>query len=169
MMLEIAMKTRASRPRIPDGYGVPKDDENLLPWSYVEERVTSAKHYWLSTVTPNGLPYTRPIDGFWYADRLVFGGSEHTRWRRNLARNPAACIHLEDALQAIMLHGEVEVMRPERELAERLAAASREKFPEFAQKTEDYEGAEICRFKPRVVIAWKTLYEDATRFDCSDD
>lgn len=162
------MKTIASRPRIPDVYGVPKDEANLLPWSYVEERLTSAKHYWVSTVSPGGLPHTRPIDGFWLADGLFFGGSEHARWRRNLAQNPAACVNLEDALQAVMLHGDVEIVRPDRALAERLAETSNEKYPEFGQKAEDYEGAEICRFKPRLVIAWKTLYEDATRFVCSD-
>lgn len=162
------MRTIAGRPEIPEVYiGSEGWRGGLLPWSYVEERLSAAKHYWLATVTPKGLPYTRPIDGFWLDDKLFFGGSESARWRRNLADNPGACVNLEDGWQAVILHGEVETVRPDHALAVRLAEASNEKY-DYAQKLEDYEGVEILMFKPRVVIAWKTLYEDATRFECMD-
>ena len=162
------MQTIASRPAIPEVYvGSEGWRAGLLPWSYVEERLTAAKHYWLSTVTPKGLPYTRPIDGFWLDDKLFFGGSEEARWRRNLANNPGASIKREDCWQAVIAQGEVEIVQPDHPLAVRLAEASNEKY-DYGQKPEDYEGVGISMFKPRVVVAWKTLYEDATRFDCRD-
>ena len=162
------METIASRPQIPEVYlGTEGWRADLLPWSYVEERLTEAKHYWLSTVTPKGLPYTRPIDGFWLDDRLYFGGSDKARWRRNLESNPAASINLEDGWQAVIAQGEVQRVQPDHAFAVRLAEVSNEKY-EYGQKAEDYEGVDISMFKPRVVIAWTTLYEDGTRFDCRD-
>ncbi len=161
------MQVIAERPQIPEVYGVPSDADDLVAWSYVEERLVAAKHYWLATVTPRGLPHTRPIDGFWLDDALYFGGSEDARWRRNLAVNPAACVNLEEGGEAVILHGEVEPIRPDASLAVRLADISNAKY-QYGQKPEDYEGEEVLTFKPRVVLAWTTLYKDATRFRCID-
>jgi len=158
------MEPSADRPRIPEDYGVPSDAEGLLPWSYVVERLTESKHYWLSTVTPSGAPHTRPIDGFWLDGRLYFGGGPDVAWVRNLQRNPAACLNLEDAAQAVILHGNVREVRADRALAARLAETSNAKYPDFELSPEDYDGEGVLVFEPEVAFAWKLLYEDATRF-----
>ncbi|MCH8141515.1 MAG: hypothetical protein IH908_07955 [Proteobacteria bacterium] len=77
------MNPKPMRPSISKEYGVPENTDNLLPWSYVETRMTAAEHYWLSTVAPDHLPHTRPIDGMWLNDGLYFGGSVQSRWRKN--------------------------------------------------------------------------------------
>ncbi len=154
-----------SRPRIPEDYGVPTNTEGLLSWSYVAGRLTESKHYWLSTVTPDGLPHTRPIDGFWLDDKLYFGGGSDVRWRRNLDRNPNVCLNLEDGEQAVILHGTVKIARTDRELAERLAKIANEKY-EFGQgqTADDYDNQEILVFQPSVAFAWKVFFKDATRW-----
>ena len=154
-----------SRPRIPEDYGVPTDIEGVLPWSYVAGRLAESKHYWLSTVSPGGLPHTRPIDGFWFDDKLYFGGGPEVRWRRNLEQNPNVCLNLEDGEQAVILHGTIEIACTDLRLAERLAKAANEKY-EFGegQTADDYVDQEILIFQPTVAFAWKVFFKDATRF-----
>src|SRR5262245_42608671 len=92
----------ASRPYMP-GYGLPKSKTDLLPWSHVSTRMAEAQHYWLCTVDPDGRPHATPVDGLWLDDRLYFGGNPQTRRNRNLAGNPAVCIHLEGAMEVVIL------------------------------------------------------------------
>ena len=125
--------------------------------------MTQAKHYWLATVTPSGTPHARPFDGMWVNDRLYFGGSPESKWWRNLANNPAASVHLEDAERAIILEGSAHLVRPDAALADQLVVASNAKY-DMGQKREHYEGQEIVEFTPRKAFGWKVLYEDATRW-----
>ena len=157
----------ATRPRMPKDYGIPKDNKGLLPWSHVSGRMAAAMHYWVCTVTPDGRPHATPVDGLWLDDLLYFGGSPQSRWRRNLAANPAVNIHLENALDVVILRGEArELTAPERSLTARLSTASREKYG-FAPSPEDYEKGGVFVFHPRVVLAWKQFPKDATRWQFS--
>ena len=85
------------------------------------------------------MPHTRPVGGFWLDDKLYFGGSPEVRWRRNLERNTAVCVTPEDAEQAVIIHGTVEVGRTDRKLAERFAQTANKKY-EFGQgqTADDY-------------------------------
>jgi hypothetical protein len=159
---------RAGRLRLPAEYGVPKGKKGLLPWSYVTERMTGALHYWVCTVCPDGQPHATPVDGLWLDDRLYFGGSPQTRRNRNLAENPAVCIHLESADDVLILHGEAQLHTPERALALRLAKASQLKYG-YAPKPEDYEATPVHVFRPRVVFAWRPPLKEATRWELPQD
>jgi nitroimidazol reductase NimA-like FMN-containing flavoprotein (pyridoxamine 5'-phosphate oxidase superfamily) len=158
----------ARRPRIPEEYGIPSHSEGLLPWSHVQERMTRAIHYWVCTVSPGGLPHATPVDGLWLDDRLFFGGSPQTRRSRNLAGNPAVCIHLESSDDVVTLQGEARLQTPDRPLALRLAEASAQKYG-YAPKPEDYETTPVHVFRPRLVFAWTHLPRDATRWEFSHD
>jgi hypothetical protein len=158
---------RASRLRLPAEYGLPKHAKDLLPWSYVGERMSAATHYWVCTVGPGGQPHATPVDGLWLDDRLYFGGSPQTRRNRNLAANPATCIHLESGSDVLILRGETRLFIPEHPLALRLAEASAWKYG-YAPKPEDYE-AGVHVFRPRVVIAWKHPLKEATRWELPQD
>ena len=157
------MEPTASRPTIPPEYGVPTSDEGLLPWSHIDRRMSAAMHYWLGTRTPAGTPQLRPVAGMWLVPRLYFGGSVAARWHRNLSADPRATIALEDAEKAVILEGEVAVVRPDVLLAGRLVEESNRKY-DPGQKVEHYEGVEIVVFTPSVVFAWDVLYKDATRW-----
>lgn len=154
----------ASRPHIP-GYGLPKSSKGLLPWSHVTQRMAEARHYWICTVSPDGCPHATPVDGLWLDDRLYFGGSPQTKRNRNLAANPAVCVHLESGSDVVILHGDAhELRRPDRSLAIVMADTSVKKYG-YGMKPEEYERAVgVYVFRPRVVFAWKQFPTDATRW-----
>jgi hypothetical protein len=154
---------RASRPHIPADYGVPRDTKGLLPWSHVTERMAHAMHYWICTIGPDGCPHAIPVDGLWLDDLLYFGGSPLSRHNRNLAANPAVCVHLESGTDVLMLQGTADLYRPDRAGAIRLAEASAKKYG-YAPKLEDDEVVGVHVFHPRVVFAWTQQLADATRW-----
>ena len=157
----------ASRPYLP-GYGVATTTKGLLPWSHVTEKMSAAMRYWVATVDAEGRPHATPVDGLWLDERLYFGGYPTTRRARNLLRNGAACVHLDDAMDVLILHGDaVELRDPTPELMARLAAASEKKYG-FAPPPELYAASATFVFRPRLVLAWKDLQKDATRWRLAD-
>lgn len=153
----------ASRPSMPGDYGVPKDKKGLLPWSHVVDRMMQARYYWVATVDPQGRPHATPVDGLWLGDRLYYGGSSKTRRNRNLEQNPATCVHLENGLDVVILHGDTELVHTERSLSEELAEASQEKYG-YAPPPEAYQTSGVHVFRPSVVFAWKQFPKDVTRW-----
>jgi hypothetical protein len=155
---------KASRPVMSSDYGVPKNKTGLLEWSHVTKRMVEAMHYWICTVDSNGLPHATPVDGLWLDDALYFGGSPKTRRHRNLVSNPEVCVHLESALDVIILRGIAQEVRPvERELAVRLTEASKKKYG-FGMSPEDYAKAGMWMLRPRVGLGWKNFPKDVTRW-----
>jgi hypothetical protein len=155
---------KVGRPIMPKDYRLPKDKKGLLPWSYIAERMNEAKHYWICTVTADGHPHATPVDGLWVDDALYFGGSPETRWQRNLAANAAMSVHLENALEVVILRGEAHAAdRINHDFAEVLAKESKRKYG-FAPKPEDYSKGGVYVFRPKVVLAWKQFPKDATRW-----
>ena len=70
---------RVDRPVIPAEYGIGKATAHV-DWSHVEERLASARVYWIATVGEGGRPRVRPVDGM-YVDGVIYvGGSPQTRW-----------------------------------------------------------------------------------------
>ncbi len=155
------MNPKPMRPIISKEYGVPEHTDNLLPWSYVTDRMKAAEHYWISTVAPDQLPHTRPVDGMWLNDGLYFGGSLQSRWRRNLTTNPNVCVNLEDGEKAVILHGIVEFLRPDEALISAIVAAANAKYG-HGMTASDYK--EVLCFTPKMAWAWQLLYEDATKW-----
>lgn len=154
----------AERPHSPDlNYGTPKSTTGLLPWAYVSERMTAAKCYWVSTVGPNARPHATPVDGLWLDDRLYFGGSPTTRRNRNLATNPYVCVHLENGLEVVILHGEAQLAPIAHEIATRLAEAHAQKYG-YGFTAESFEAGGTHVFRPQVVFAWKQFPKDVTRW-----
>jgi nitroimidazol reductase NimA-like FMN-containing flavoprotein (pyridoxamine 5'-phosphate oxidase superfamily) len=150
------------------GYGVPTSKKGMLPWSHVVERMNEAQNYWICTVSPDGHPHATPVWGLWVNDRLYFGGSPQTKRHRNLAENPAVCVHLESGSDVVILHGEAQPLSaPEPELVARLIEASKKKYG-YAPTPEEYgKGEGTYEFRPRMVLAWKESLKDATRWHCA--
>jgi hypothetical protein len=160
-------KILTMRPRMPGEYGVPKNDDGLLAWSHVQERMTAAQHYWLSTVTPTGEPRSTPVDGCWVEDALLFGGSPSTGWNRNLAKNEAVSVHLPGTTDVVILHGTAPLVMPTRELAVKLAALNKTKYG-YNSEPEFYMGGGVRCFRPRVALAWTDFPRDCTRWEIHD-
>jgi PPOX class probable F420-dependent enzyme len=137
------------RPYAP-GFGIPSDHRGMLSWASVEERLSSARNYWVATVRADGRPHVTPVWGLWVAGEFYFGAGPETRKARNLAENPNVVVHLEGGDDVVILEGVAEVVTdPSPDLAERLFAASTAKY---GMGSHDVEGSYVVR--PRVAFAW---------------
>ena len=157
------------RPAMPRAYGVPNNTKGLLSWNHVIQRMTDAKHYWVCTVNPSGGPDATPVDALWIGGALYFGGSTETRRHRNLLANPSVVVHLEDAMDVVILHGIARELRTvDRALATLLSKASKEKYG-WAPQPEDYGKPGTWVVRPRKVLAWRKFPRDVTRFQLDED
>ncbi|HEV8489315.1 MAG TPA: pyridoxamine 5'-phosphate oxidase family protein [Candidatus Limnocylindrales bacterium] len=151
---------------MPKEYGVPRSPNGLLPWSHVERRLTEATVYWVSTSGPGGKPRVRPVDGIFVEGVLYIGGSPETRWARDLASNPRVAVHLDGGMDAVILEGEAAMLEAgvAPELADRLAAESNRKYPQYGMTAENYRGPGPYAIRPRFALAWTSFPKDVTRF-----
>jgi nitroimidazol reductase NimA-like FMN-containing flavoprotein (pyridoxamine 5'-phosphate oxidase superfamily) len=154
------MEPVAEQLRLPDAYGRPSA---ILEWATVQERLVASAHYWLATVRGDRRPHVVPVDGLWLDDMCYFGGDPATVHVRNLAANSRAAIHLEDADAAVIVEGRARHVVPDAAETARLVAASQRKYG-YAPAPDTYAKAGVWCLSPSRVLAWTTLYEDATRF-----
>ena len=151
---------KIGRPKFHSGYGIAQGGDGLLPWEWVEERLASARNYWLVTSSGDGPPQAAPIWGLWVDGAFVFGTNPHSAKGRNLARDPRVVVHLESGDEVVMLHGRVEP------LAEQSFARVREEYErKYAMEVVPSDGWHSLR--PSYAHAWtETRFPaDATRFD----
>lgn len=159
-----AAEVQVSRPRIPRVYGIPKNNKGLLDWAHVQERMRTAKVYWICTSSPDSRPHAIPVDGIWLDDKLFFGGDPTTRSNRNLNANPHVNIHLEGGMDVVVLEGDaLPLGKPDPELAVRLAQASNQKYG-YGVKPEQYSRPGTYVFRPRLAFAWTQFPMDVTRW-----
>ena len=102
---------KTGRPYMPE-YGIqpPTPEAGLLPWSFISERMATAKNYWLATASPAGKPQVAPVWGIWVEEQFFFSTAENSRKGRNLAANPQLVLHLESGDEAVILEGVVEAV-----------------------------------------------------------
>ena len=157
---------------MPAGYGVPESDEGLLPWSCAVERLESARNYWFSTTRPDGRPHAMPACAVWLDGVLYFEGSPETRRARNVAANPAIVVHLESGDEVVILEGEAHPTgRPERALAERLAATFTAKYGashDYRPAPDQWDNGGLWAMRPRVAFAWNEFPKGVTRWHFPD-
>jgi general stress protein 26 len=145
-----------TRPYIEDSYGIPEDDSGMLTWEHVAGRMAPSRNYWLSTVTPDGRPHSRPVWGVWLDDHLYFGGGRGTRKAKNLAENPSVTLTTEDGWDVVIIEGVAEeVLDPE--LQNRLDDVYEEKY-------DMRHGTPVWRVVPDRVFAWTNFPQDTTRW-----
>jgi nitroimidazol reductase NimA-like FMN-containing flavoprotein (pyridoxamine 5'-phosphate oxidase superfamily) len=156
----------AERPRVPAAYGVPRTAKGLLGWSHLEQRLTDARVYWIATSGPGGRPRVRPVDGLYLEGVIYLGGSPETRWNRDIEANPQVAVHLDDGSDVVIVEGIAELLDQGAgpELAERLAAASNAKFPEYGMTAASYAEPGTLAIRPRVAFGWTNFPSDVTRF-----
>ena len=155
---------RIDRPEIPLDYGMSKATQHV-EWSRVEDRLMRERVFWVATVGPSGRPRVRPIDAVYLEGVIYVGGSPATRWVQEVGMNPHVSVHLDDVNDVLVVEGDAEVLATvEPGLAERLAAASNAKFPEYGMKPSFYVANGAIAIRPRKVIAWTDISKDPTRF-----
>lgn len=144
---------------LPRAYGSPS---TVLRWETVEELLVAAPVYWLVTTRADGRPHAVPVDGVWFEGAAVVGGHPATVHERNLRADPRVALHTESGQSPVIVEGDAERHVPDAAESARLAAASNAKYS-YRARPESYRTG-VWRIRPRVVLAWTVLYEDATRF-----
>jgi hypothetical protein len=148
-------QTSTRRAIFPPDYGERGgEDDEPVPWSSIEKKLEAAPDYWLSTVSPQGRPHARPVDGVWVEGALVFGGSPDTRWVRNLQANPGLSVHLPGSgADVVILEGDVELVTdPEHPVSEPARRAQHAKYPQYFPEVP--EPSPFWMFRPSVAYAW---------------
>jgi hypothetical protein len=166
-MADTPATPKADRPDMPKGYGVPKHNKGLLPWSHVVERMTQAKHFWICSVRPDGRPHSVPLWAVWVDNMLYYDGAPETIHNRNVAANPNVSVHLEDCTAAVIFEGKVRLLhKPDRDLAEGVAAAYRVKYAAmgYSPKASDWDNGGLYEITPSRVLAWTQFAKDCTRW-----
>ena len=145
---------RARRPRFGGGYGVPEDEEGMLPWAWAAERLAKAHNYWVVTSGP----HASPVWALWRDGALVFSCGPGSRKARELARDPKIVIHLESGDEVVIVEGEAEATAAD-------AALIDEYERKYNFRAEAGEG--WYRVEPMRVLAWTEagFPKSATRFD----
>ena len=119
------------------------------------ERLRDASNYWLATITTDGRPHSRPVDGVWVEGALCFGGSPATRWVRNLQDNPAVCVHLPSGDDVVILDGSAELVTdPDHPLAALSSVANKAKYPQYYPGDEPPPFRPFWMLRPTQVYAW---------------
>jgi hypothetical protein len=148
---------RRSRPSFDPNYGISSDDEGMLPWSWADERLAASRNYWIVTAGADGEPHAAPVWGVWADGAVYFGTAPGSRKGRNLTHDPRVVVHLESGDEAVILHGEAEVV----EVSESVLDAYETKYGYRPPGTRLY-----C-LRPRRALAWleSDYPRTATRFD----
>ena len=150
---------------MPDGYGVPENDDGVLEWSAVEARLRQSSHYWMATTRPDGRPHAVPRWGVWMDGRFWYDGALDTVHVRNLTENSACVLH-----QAVIVEGRSEAARPPGlEFGGRLAAEFSAKYADlgYSPDSDSWEGSDaggLRAFIPVKAMAWFDFPTDVTRF-----
>lgn len=154
---------RTEQIRFPEGYGTPSE---LLAWEDVRQQLVEAKQFWFAFERPGRSPHVTPLDGIWFEDKLVYGGSPETLHRRLAAEHPKVTVNLPDPWKLVVVEGEVKESRFAPEVAEEIARLLNAKYPEYGENVFEakhyIEGAPAVH--PRRIRAWTSFPKDATAF-----
>jgi nitroimidazol reductase NimA-like FMN-containing flavoprotein (pyridoxamine 5'-phosphate oxidase superfamily) len=162
---EPVTEPHVDRPEIPPEYGVARAT-GQVEWAHVVERLDAARVYWIATVGPTGRPRVRPVDGMFVDGVIYVGGSLQTRWVREIAEHPLVSVHLDTRDgDVVIVEGDARILESNSDaFADRMAAASNAKYPEYGMTAAQFKGPGPIAIRPRKVIAWTSFMKDPTRF-----
>lgn len=88
-------------------YGVPDSLDDVLPWTWAEERLVASRNYWVTTVSGQGRPHSMPVWGVWLVDRerFWFSCAGTARKARNLRAVPSIVVAPSDSVEVVSVEG----------------------------------------------------------------
>ena len=140
---------------------------SVLEWSWLRERMYSARSYWVVTSPRSGPPHPMPVWGVYVDDVLYFSTPSTSAKARHIARSSACSVHLESADMVVILKGEARA-EDDPALLEALGKAFFHKYNvEVVGKFPDQV---MISFRTRQAFAWQGFPESEfmrtmTRFD----
>ena len=143
-----ATQPKASRPRLPKVYGVPKDLKESVSWDWARERLTDSHNYIITTVRPDRRPHSMIVWGIWLDNAYYFSTGSTTRKAKNLAANPHCIVCNENIAEAVIVEGQARRL----DVAEVPQPAFDIYFKKYGWKLDPKMG-DIFKVTPRKVIA----------------
>jgi pyridoxine/pyridoxamine 5'-phosphate oxidase len=145
------------------GYGIATDPDGMVAWSWVTERLTESRSYWVCTTYADGRPHAMPVWGLWLDDSLLFSTDPDSVKARNLAARPDVVIHLESGDDVAIASGRAQRLTPD-ELPDGFVAAYAAKYDVELDVTDP--GFGFYRLRPERILAWREgdFPTSATRF-----
>lgn len=131
-------------------YGVPQDEDGLLPWEWARERLISSRNYWLSTVDPNGRPHSMPLWGVWSPDddRFWFAIATDSLKARNLKSNPYVVVAADDTVEVVSVEGRAEPVGQRSDIARLFGAKYGDSEDEAEELVEFFSQSSMYRLTP---------------------
>ncbi len=103
-------KATRIRPNMPD-YGITSEEqEGMLTWDWVDEKMGKSRNYWVCTTRPDGRPHAVPVWGVWLDNTLYFSSGTTSVKAKNLAQNPNVVVHLESGDETLIIEGTIAVL-----------------------------------------------------------
>lgn len=153
----------ASRPFAP-GYGIvgPKDGKGLIPWTWVNRKLTHCHTFWLATVyAGQSRPHVMPLWGVWLDDAFFFSTGKGSRKGQNLAANSSCSVTNDDGEEAVVVEGKAKPIE-DKALLERVATDYKKKYKMDPRGMNE----PIFELRPTKVFAFieKSFPKSATRW-----
>jgi nitroimidazol reductase NimA-like FMN-containing flavoprotein (pyridoxamine 5'-phosphate oxidase superfamily) len=161
---------RADRPFAP-GYGIvgAEDGSGLLPWTWVEGKMSNCRTFWLATIAETNhpeasqasRPHVMPVWGVWVDDVFFFSTGRNSRKGRNLATNTACTVTNDNGMEAVIVEGRAQELKDPAAL-ERVAAVYKKKYKMDPRSMNE----PIFKITPAKVFAFieKSFPKSATRW-----
>ena len=149
-MLRPIIVPEATPVRKVTGYGMPEPRENLVSLDFISGQMSQSRHYWISTVFPDGRPHVVPVWGIWHENRFHFEGSMQTAWGKNILKDPRIAVHLPDADKVVIIEGTAHIIQDD----EIDSAAWDILDTAFQRKYKVDQGSPYIFVHPKRVLAW---------------
>jgi len=149
-----SVKNQPERPAMSADYGISKDSNGLLSWSFVVDCMNKSRNYWISSTRPDGRPHAMPVWGVWMNDTLYFGTSRKSVKANNLKAHPLVSAHTESGDEAVIIEGVVEEVTDRSEF-NAYTTATAKKYAGMPVEAEPDPGTVIYKVIPKVILAWR--------------
>ena len=146
---------KRDRPGFSKDYGVDTNNLNgLLPWEWVNEKLSKSRNYWIVSTRKNGNPHAAPVWGIYYEAILYFATGEKSQKAVNIVHNPAVVVHLESGDDTVILEGSAIPVK-DKVLLENLSTVYGQKYQSYQPPPDFGAGTVVYAVEPKIVLAWK--------------
>ena len=128
----------------------------MVDWAFVMQHLTEARNYWVATVGIDGRPHSAPVWGVLVGDDLYLETSPKTRKARNIERSGALTVTVGGD-EAVIVEGDATAFKPPAEVARKIAAAFKVKYPGYEPEPDSWDKGGLYRVVPRTVFAWRDM------------
>lgn len=143
------------RPGFSKEYGIDTNNLNgLLPWDWVNEKLSKSRNYWIVSTRKNGNPHSAPVWEIYFEEILYFATNEKSQKAVNLVHNPSVVVHLESGDDAVIIEGTANPVT-DKDFLEKLSIVYGQKYQSYQPPPDFGAGTVVYAVKPKIVFAWK--------------